>query len=66
MTDRMRQNRLSQMKSLEAKMARERASGANVNVVNQDSSVRTNSTSHTHTSTSIVDRDLEFLASPAI
>jgi len=63
MTDRMRQNRLSQMKSLEAKMARGNGSGGNnVNVVNQDNSVRSNATNNTHTSTPIVDRDLDFLA----
>ena len=61
-TDRMRQNRLSQMKSLEAKMAKERAATSNVNAVNQDNSVRNNVTNNTHTSTPIVDRDLDFLA----
>ena len=58
--------RLSQMKSLEAKMAKERTAASNVNVVNQDNSVRSNATNNTHMSTDIVDRDLDFLASPAI
>ena len=62
MTDRMQQTRLSQMKSLEAKMAKERAATSNVNAVNQDNSVRNNVTNNTHTSTPIVDRDLDFLA----
>ena len=66
MSDRVRRNRLSQMKSLEAKMAKERTAASNVNVVNQDNSVRSNATNNTHTSTPIVDSDLGFLASPAI
>ena len=67
MSDRVRRSRLSQMKSLEAKMARERAGGGNVtNIVDNSTNSSSNATNNTHVSTDIVDRDLDFLASPAI
>ena len=67
MSDRARRNRLSQMKSLEAKMARERAGGGNVtNIVDNSTNSSSNATNNTHMSTDIVDRDLDFLARPAI
>ena len=67
MSDRVRRSRLSQMKSLEAKMARERAGGGNVtNIVDNSTNSSSNATNNTHMSTDIVDRDLDFLASPAI
>ena len=67
MSDRARRNRLSQMKSLEAKMARERAGGGNVtNIVDNSTNSISNATNNTHVSTDIVDRELDFLASPAI
>ena len=67
MSDRVRRSRLSQMKSLEAKMARERAGGGNVtNIVDNSTNSSSNATNSTHVSTDIVDRDLDFLASPAI
>ena len=67
MSDRARRNRLSQMKSLEAKMARERAGGGNVtNIVDNSTNSSSNATNNTHVSTDIVDRELDFLASPAI
>ena len=67
MSDRKRRNRLSQMKSLEEKMARERAGGGNVtNIVDNSTNSSSNATNNTHMSTDITDRDLDFLASPAI
>ena len=62
-----RQRRLDEMKRLEAKMARERAGGGNVtNIVDNSTNSSSNATNNTHISTDIVDRDLDFLASPAI
>ena len=62
-----RQRRLDEMKRLEAKMARERAGGGNVtNIVDNSTNSSSNATNNTHMSTDIVDRDLDFLASPAI
>ena len=62
-----RQRRLDEMKRLEAKMARERAGGGNVtNIVDNSTNSSSNATNNTHMSTDITDRDLDFLASPAI
>ena len=48
-------------------MARERAGGGNVtNIVDNSTNSSSNATNNTHMSTDIVDRDLDFLASPAI
>ena len=58
--------KLEQMRSLEARLAGQRARESNVtNIVDNSTNSNSNATNNTHMSTPIVDRELDFLANSA-